>query len=127
MINPLPGEETQIYISPVFTEPVVLLGRNAKSPKCRSCGQSLLDVSTLDTTLPAQSACLHCGKAWRVTDTTWRGQAAICQFFIQVTEIYPHEALPTDQLLEALAQCAGGTPWRVIYCEQPRVIRVLEF
>ena len=59
--------------------------------------------------------CTHCGRSSVVSDLDWRQGAGFGRFFIEISGIYPHEAVPADKLLDTLRD-NSGTQWRYFYC-----------
>lgn len=110
------------------------------------CLIRILDTSTapkcLGLTQNAHPKCPHCKKriahwksaTWQQTDNTcicdkcqtetpyarlnWKHECGFGCCGFEITHIYPHEAVPTDQLLNAL-QTATGTPWQYSYASTP--------
>ncbi len=58
--------------------------------------------------------CSACGQVAFPWDFNWRRSAGFGRFFIEITEIYPQEAIPQDSLLDALEVCSG-TAWQYFY------------
>jgi len=47
--------------------------------------------------------CPACDAATLVTDLDWRRRAGYGRFFVEISAVYPHEAVPSEQLLEAIS------------------------
>ena len=55
-----------------------------------------------------------CGRSSALSGLDWRRGAGFGRFFLEISGIYPHEAVPADKLLECLRHTAG-TDWRYFY------------
>ena len=58
--------------------------------------------------------CPQCGTDSRATELNWRKTGAFARVFIELFNIYPHEAVPTDGILKRLRN-ATGVEWKYIY------------
>ena len=93
-------------------EVTVLTSQHTHSPHCPYCKKpekDWLNVMT-DTALK----CSSCGRVSAPWNYNWRKSAGFGRFFIEVTEIYPKEAIPQPSLLSALEQ-QHGTSWEYFY------------
>ena len=69
----------------------------------------------LSTGGPDQTwTCPNCGQKGRLKDINWRKSAGFSHYFIEISPIFPKEALPTDALLDALQQ-VSQRPWSWFY------------
>lgn len=58
--------------------------------------------------------CPECGAESHATELNWRKTGAFAHLFIELYNIYPHEAVPTDGILKRLRE-ATGVDWKYIY------------
>ncbi|MDR9436344.1 MAG: hypothetical protein RI563_05665 [Thiohalophilus sp.] len=58
--------------------------------------------------------CPACGAESHATELNWRKTGAFARAFIELYNIYPHEAVPTDGILKRLRD-ATGVDWKYIY------------
>jgi hypothetical protein len=83
-------------------------GRQTTPPRCPGCRKPFRAWRTLITpvTRPDESKwrCPDCGWDALPWQYNWRKTAGFGRCFIEITDIYPKEALPQANLLEALAQ-----------------------
>jgi DNA-directed RNA polymerase subunit RPC12/RpoP len=89
--------------------------RAAKSKpavRCAKC-RAAVDVSSAGS-FETRYRCQQCGNESRASDLDWRQSAGFGRCFIQVNGIYPHEAVPSDKLLNALHACSHCN-WKYFY------------
>ena len=58
--------------------------------------------------------CEQCGKESGLTDLDWRQGAGFARCFIEIVGIHPHEAVPSDKLLNTL-RAVSGCGWKYFY------------
>ncbi len=58
--------------------------------------------------------CPECGNHGDLASIGWRRSAARARLFIEISPIFPREAVPSDALLDRLQQ-VSGQPWRWFY------------
>ena len=58
--------------------------------------------------------CEQCGKESGLTDLDWRQGAGFARCFVEIEGIHPHEAVPTDTLLNRL-RTVSGCEWKYFY------------
>lgn len=85
------------------TEPLFISGKNTKYPACPHC-KSKLDNPT----------CSNCNKAIDLAKLNWRKSAFVASSWITISNIYELEAIPSDQLLNALEK-ETGAKWKPAY------------
>ncbi len=89
-----------------------LTSQHTHAPHCPYCKKPEKNWSTImtNTTL----ACTFCGAITPPWDYNWRKSAGFGRFFIEITEIYPKEAIPQQGLLSSLEQ-HHDTSWGYFY------------
>jgi len=92
-----------------FEQPRVLTGENTVKPRCPHCRQRLNDWA--DRLGQAPLPCPGCGGALTDTELDWRQHAAVGRCFVEMRNVFPGEASPSDQLMAALQE-ASGFAWR---------------
>ena len=89
-------------------------------PRCPNCGQPLAEWrSQLAAWRQAANqpvTCVACGAATPVAELDWRHYGVAARLCLEVTQVWPGEALPGDPLLEAL-QKGAGRPWGYAWAE----------
>ena len=93
--------------------------RQTRPPRCPACGRPIMDWSTFIKhwqANPADTAwsCADCGKHARLTDWDFGKTAGLGKVLVEISGIYPAEAVPTGALLQVLTGLTGS-PWRYIY------------
>lgn len=109
------GGFSAVRILGPHTAAVLLAGDNAVAPRCPAC-RARIDrwrerlgewVARPATPWP----CPACGHLSPASGLDWRSSAAAGRLFIEVGNVFPGEAVPSEALLEAL-RGLGGKPWR---------------
>jgi hypothetical protein len=92
-----------------FEQARVLTAGNTVKPRCPHCRQRLADwLERLDKT---SSPCPGCGRNLTVRELDWRQHAAVGRCLVELRNVFPGEASPSDQLLAELEK-ATGFAWR---------------
>jgi len=90
----------------------------ARCPKCRKKLDSWSDW--LNQWKESSSAvfvrCEHCDSALSLFDLNWRHNAGFASCFIDIWNIYPQEAIPTEELLSILSE-ATGEEWDYFFSD----------
>jgi len=89
--------------------------RSADKPpavRCPGCRTPLPD--TAPQTFDTLYVCGQCGRESPWFSLDWRQAAAYASFFIDVSGIYPYEAVPSDRLLAHLAGLSGCS-WKYFF------------
>ena len=92
-----------------FEQALVLTGENTVKPRCPHCRQRLSDWAERLGDTP--SPCPGCGAEIATTELDWRQHAAVGRCFVEMRNVFPGEASPSDQLITELQQ-ASGFAWR---------------
>jgi hypothetical protein len=79
-----------------------------RCPHCRS--QAAINEPTVDEVYH----CPDCHRHTPVHRLDWRQAAGFGRFFIEVSGIYPHEAVPAERLLQRLRDFSQGD-WKYFY------------
>lgn len=83
-----------------------------RAPHCPHCKQA---IKNWQQHLTATSIrCDLCDTRSALEKFNWRKNGAYAQLFIEVTDIFPKEAIPQKLLLDKLAS-ASGTDWQYFY------------
>ena len=93
-------------------EITALTSQHTHSPLCPHCQKPEKDGLNMMTSTTLQ--CSSCGQTTAPWNYNWRKSAGFGRFFIELTEIYPKEAIPQPALLLELEQ-RHGTSWTYFY------------
>jgi len=110
-INLTPVEdESHCFISIIEQrqETVCLGYTQTVKPKCPACKKRINDWNIAGWQ-SAGKLC-HCDKCHKQTlysELNWKHECGFARCGFEINHIYPHEAVPTDQLLEKLKQFSG--------------------
>ena len=93
-----------------------LTGAHTRAPNCPQCKKAFSQWNTRLDSLAADSqwTCEHCQHSAPPWEYQWGKSAGFARVFIEVTDIYPKEALPQQALLDSL-QVVSATPWGYAY------------
>ncbi len=93
-------------------QPILFHGQHSRAPHCPQCNKTLADWNTH----VSQNAwlCPHCEQLTQATDWRWHKTAGYARSLIEITDIYPKEAVPQPALLQQLAD-ATGMEWGYFY------------
>ena len=92
-----------------FAEPRILTGENTVKPRCPHCRARLGDWrERLD--MPS-APCPACGQSLPAHELDWRQHAAVGRCFIELRNVFPGEASPSDLLMAEL-RSVSGQEWR---------------
>jgi hypothetical protein len=97
-----------------FRQPVFLRSDKLSAPRCRVCRQPV-DAGAGDN-CDAMATCDGCGKHACIAELDWRRSALCACFAVEVRGIHPHEAVPSDELLDLLEKISA-CPWEYAYIQ----------
>ena len=88
---------------------------NTVNPKCPGCKKRIANWKTENWKNPGQLClCDKCSTKHLYAELNWKQECGFARCGFEISHIYPHEAVPTDQLLNALEQ-ASGFKWDYCY------------
>lgn len=113
--EPAPGRPfCHVRLPPATDRPRLHRGRNTRPPCCPGCRARLDDwASALARLEPRQDTglrCPACGEARPPWDWDWRQHGGYARRVIEIEEVFPGEAVPSDGLLALLGE-SSGLPW----------------
>ena len=90
----------------------------ARCPKCRkNIDHGLENIEQLQqSAMTLVVDCLNCQTKTPIYSLDWRHSAAFAHCFIDITHIYPQEAIPGDELLTALEK-VSNQKWDYFFSE----------
>ena len=96
-----------------FDRPRLVTGPNTAKPRCPHCRARFDDwrsrLSSWQDSDPG-AHCTGCGRDWAPARLDWRGHAIAGRVLIELRNVFPGEASPSDLLLQRLEQ-ATAQPW----------------
>lgn len=115
----LTGDEfCHIEFTTVTAEPRFISGDNIKVPRCRHCNHRIDDWTTLLDTWRSDGTdqwyCPSCGKVTPLHRLKWKQCAGFGRQFIKVWGIFEGEAVPGEELMNAL-RTATHQEWDYFY------------
>ena len=122
------GPFCHVVVPPASVNPRWCHGRNTRAPRCPGCRARLSDwplrVEQFEESASMPGAdrqetavdCPTCGEARPIRSWDWKRQGGFARLLIQVEEIFPGEAVPTEGFLRLLER-ATGCAWRYFYVQ----------
>lgn len=111
-----PGANGETYCSIKihrFASPRLIYSKTqSATPHCSSCRKPL--KNRLNKELAAAITCSHCHTTLNLAQLNWRKMAGYAQLFIEITDIFPKEAIPQQLLLDKLSAITD-TGWLYFY------------
>jgi hypothetical protein len=104
---------TAIRINGILDKPQFLQGGNLKPPRCPQCRKTLETVAGSQE-VDEKLRCPHCGHEGLPNRFDWRRSAAFGRVFIEISNVFESEAVPSETLADCLQQ-ATGEGWDYCY------------
>jgi hypothetical protein len=117
-----------VVVPPASAYPRWYHGRNTRAPRCPGCRARLSDwplcVEQFEQSARTPGSdrresdvvCPSCGESRPIRSWDWKQQGGFARSLIQVEEIFPGEAVPTDAFLDLLER-KSGCVWRYFYVQ----------
>ena len=120
-LEPGVGHQSFCHVNIVSTSGNHIVFRSAEhtpAPRCPGCGKALNDWRSLagngSIEPGAEWQCHHCDLRAPPWQFNWRKRAGFGRCFIEISDIFPKEALPQAGLLDVLS-AAFGMKWGWFY------------
>lgn len=91
---------------------LMVSAKQARPPQCPACKKVIKEWNIVD--VEQAWCCPHCATASPVNAYNWKHSAGCAQIFIEVTDVFPKEAIPQPTFLQQL-QDQTGTSWGYFY------------
>ena len=101
-----------VHIAAMTPQPRLHMGMNTLAPKCSRCAQVRNDWQHCER----PDYCSQCNLQERQHLFAWRRRGLLSRWVITLANIYPHEAVPTPQLMTLLAD-VSGQEWGYAYLQ----------
>lgn len=96
-----------------YAMPRLVTGANTVKPRCPGCRARFDDWREhlkAWQTGAAEAICRTCGSRWRPYRLDWRNHAISGRVLVELRNVFPGEASPSDRLLDRLQE-RTGRPW----------------
>ena len=120
---PESGEENFCFVRLLgpYDKRQFIFGKNVRPPQCSHC----FGKTDKAANLPIQTksnpednwTCPSCNKSSHLADLNWRKQAGAASLFIVINSIFPSEAIPGNELLNAL-KASTNCDWKYFYLQE---------
>lgn len=84
----------------------------AKPPQCPACKKPVKNWKGVIT--EKSLFCENCNNTASIEDYNWRKMGGYAQLFIEITDIFPKEAIPQQSLLDKLSKITSSN-WQYFY------------
>lgn len=107
-----------VYIAEAPMTPRLLLSRDAR-PRCRKCKTAVDEWQLLlreyeQSRIPKSVSCTGCGSQNTILSFDWKRAGGAVGVYVAVHGVFPHEAIPADELMNQL-QKISGIGWNYFY------------
>lgn len=105
-----------IEFSQIKHHPEILGYTTSVSPRCPNCKHKIKTWQNINNWQLANTklVCEACDHSYAISDLKWRQEGGYGLFSISIMNIHPHEAVPSDKLLQTL-QNATNFEWNYFY------------
>ena len=101
-----------IKIHNYSTSELIHSQKQARAPRCPNCKKPVKNWQ--DARSATTIRCDQCEAVSNIENFNWRKMAGYARLFIEVTDIFPKEAIPQQMLLDELADITG-VEWVYFY------------
>lgn len=109
---------THFYIPDISPSIELVSGSNTRIPLCSVCKKEMRKWQDQRPYTNGTIQCEYCNNTHTISSINWRKTAALCNFRVEITKIFPSEALPDDSITTAL-ELLTGTEWQFAYIIKP--------
>jgi hypothetical protein len=118
-LSPEEGERYCYIDIETYPQPQFVFGSQPFKPRCRHCRAAIPDWQQQYSATEAVEAqaihCPECGRDSLLSDLNWKHSAGVGRQMIIVHNIYLHEAVPGEKLLQTLESLQPGSRWEYFY------------
>ena len=108
-----------------YAAPRLVTGPNTVKPRCPHCRARFDDWRQRLATWQGgheRARCAACGSESLPTALDWRDHAVAGRLLVELRNVFPGEATPSDRLMHELAQCTA-TAWRYAWAAYTDSVR----
>lgn len=91
---------------------LIISQQHSRAPHCPNCNKPVTNWHANKT--ESQIFCEQCNTTANIESFNWRKMAGYAQLFIEITDVFPKEAIPQQLLLGKLAEISG-IDWLYFY------------
>ena len=102
----------QIKIHHYDAAKLIVSQKQARDPHCPNCNKPVKDWLSYKT--EESISCRSCNTTANIADFDWRKMAGYARVFIEITDVFPKEAMPQQILLDKLTGICK-TDWQYFY------------
>jgi len=99
-----------------FERPRLIVGRNTRPPRCPGCHRQIVEwqAGLGDETIH----CHQCGGVFPLESIAWRRNGGFGRLFLELFNVFPGEAVPSEELLGALREITPSRgEWGYFYLQ----------
>jgi hypothetical protein len=116
--EPSGGEFTYLHLPEPFSKPRWQADLDMARPTCPSCRKRISGPAQYVDAQSSYLLCPHCQQQAPVCAYDWREFGGCARTMVSIVNVYPKEAIPSDNLLNRLAELTEDA-WRFFYLNAP--------
>lgn len=101
---------THLLLHGPLAQPILVTAHGQARPRCPNCRQRIA-AGQIPRNPADNWQCRACAKAFSACELDWRHYGLCGRVMVEVVNVFPGEAAPSDALLQALGDATSG-PWR---------------
>lgn len=112
-----PGDEQFCHISiSIFPTPQFRFLRSERPARCPTCRKPGITAAEFEQQKMTEAhwCCPSCQQVIVLQELDWRKEAGLARCLLEVRDVYPHEGVPTDHLLQQLREFTAQE-WSYFY------------
>lgn len=109
---------TFVHVPKIFQQPVWYADLQMAKPACPACNKRVAKPDSKVDKENMSMTCPHCGYQAPLCDFDWREYGGCTQMLISIVNVYPKEAIPSNNLLNQITK-RTGVAWRYFYINAP--------
>lgn len=118
-LSPDEGERYCYIDLETFETPRLITGSQPFQPRCRNCRAAIPNwqeqLGTGFDVMKATVRCPQCGQESALPQLNWKHAAGVSRQMITIHNIYLHEAVPGEKLMQTLESLTPDSAWDYFY------------